>query len=265
MTEEVGAAPAEGQAAPEGGAVTSWTDGFNDDMKGYIETKGFADAGALAESYQNLEKLRGVPAEQLLTLPADMSDLEAMAPVYSKMGRPDTPEAYTNVMGEGMNDDVFKSVAETAHKLGLGDGQFQGLQQIMQEQSVQVKEQMDADSAASFDAWKAEKPEDFNNSARLLANLGMDDAAVEGLLSGDKTAMYDMLSKVAARSSEGDVVHGEQPTQEGFNISPQAAKSKVAALMADETFMKAYTSDNRLVRQPAIDRMSKLQEVAAKA
>jgi hypothetical protein len=264
MTEEV-AAPVEGQAAPVEGAVTSWTDGFNDDMKGYIEKKGFADAGALAESYQNLEKLRGVPAEQLLQLPADMSDLEAMSPVYSKMGRPDAPDGYTNVLGEGFNDEVFKSVAETAHQLGLGDGQFQGLQQIMQEQSTHLKEQMDAESAAAFDAWKSDKPEDFNNSARLLANLDMDESAVESLLNGDKTAMYDMLAKIAARSSEGDVVHGEQPKSEGFGMSPQAAKAKVQELMADETFMKNYTSDNRLVRQPAIERMSKLQEIAANA
>lgn len=262
MAEVEGAAPVEGQAAPVDGAV-SWTDGFNDEMKGYIETKGFADAGALAESYQNLEKLRGVPAEQLLTLPADMSDLEAMSPVYTKLGRPEAAEGYTNVLGDSFNGDVFKSIAETAHQLGLGDGQFQGLQQIMQDQSIQMKEQMDADSAASFDAWKAEKPEDFNNSARLLANLGMDEAGVEGVLSGDKTAMYDMLAKIAARSSEGDAVHGEQPKSEGFGMSPAAAKAKVRELMADKTFMDSYTSDNKMVRQPAIDRMSKLQELAA--
>ena len=263
MTEETGAAP-EGQAAPDAGAVTSWTEGFSDEMKGYVETKGFADAGALASSYQNLEKLRGVPEERLLSLPADMSDLEAMSPVYTKLGRPDEAAGYTNVLGEGFNDDVFKSIAETAHQLGLGDGQFQGLQQIMQEQSVQLKETMDAESAASFDAWKAEKPDDFQNSARLLANLGMNDEAVEGVLNGDKTAVYDMLSKIAARSSEGDAVHGEQPKGEGFGMSPAAASAKIDELMADETFMKQYRSDNTKVRQPAIDRMSKLHEIKAR-
>lgn len=262
MTEETGAALETGQAASEAGAV-GWTEGFSDEMKGYMETKGFADAGALANSYQSLEKLRGVPEERLLSLPADMSDLEAMSPVYTKLGRPDEAGGYTNVLGDGFNDEVFKSISERAHQVGLGDGQFQALQEIMSEQSTQLKEQMDADSAASFDAWKAEKPEDFQNSARLLSNLGMDEAAVEGVLSGDKTAVYDMLAKIAARSSEGDVVHGEQPKGENFGMSPAAATSKINELMADKTFMDSYTSGNKMVRQSAIDRMSKLHEIKA--
>lgn len=272
MTDDVTAAPADGgQAAPapetgQGAASGNWLDGFeNPDLKGYIETKGFQSPGALAESYQNLEKLRGVPAENLINFPDNTSDREAMMPVYAKMGMPETADKYTNTLGDGFDAEVFKSVSERAHQLGLGDGQFQGLQQIMVEQSQQMVEAQEAQAAEAFDQWKSGNADGFNNAARLMANVGMDEAGLEALLAGDKASMYDFLAKVAGRSAEGQVIQGEPVQAEGFSMSPSAAKAKVSELMADSDFMKQYTSDNKKVRQPAIDRMMKLNEIAARA
>lgn len=268
MSDDVTAAPESGQAAPApepGQGAASWMEGFDDDLRGYVETKGFKDPAALAESYQNLEKLRGVPAESLMQWPSDPSDREAMLPVYAKMGMPETADKYTNVLGDGFDDEVFKSVAEQAHALGLGDGQFQGLQQIMAEQSQAVMEQQENEAAEAFDNWKSGNEEGFNNAARLMADVGMTEESLEGLLAGDKSAMYDFLAKVAARTGEAQVIHGDPPQGEGFSMSPSAAKQKVSELMADEEFMKQYTSASKKVRQPAIDRMMKLQEIAARA
>ncbi len=267
MTDEGQAAPIEGQAAPASDAQAAiWTDGFSDDLSGYVETKGFKDAGSLAESYRNLEKLRGVPAEQLLQIPADQSDREAMLPVYAKMGMPDEAGGYTNVLGEDFNDDAFKGIAARAHELGLGDGQFQGLQQIVAEQVASQQEAMDTASADSFDAWKSGNADGFNNAARLMADVNMTEDKLETLLSGDKTGMYDFLATIAQKVGDAQVIQGE-PSQGdgGFTMSPSAAKTKVASLMADSDFMKQYTSENKNVRQPAIDRMMKLQEAAARA
>lgn len=267
MTDDV-AAPEPGQAAPApepGQGAASWMEGFNDDLKGYVETKGFKDPAALAESYKNLEKLRGVPAERLVQWPADPSDREAMLPVYAKMGMPESPDKYTNVLGDGFNDDVFKAVAQQAHALGLGDGQFQGLQQIMAEQSQAVLEAQETQAAEAFDQWKSSNTEGFNNAARLMADVGMTEESLEGLLAGDKAQLYDFLAKVAARTGEAQVIQGEPAQAEGFSMSPSAAKQKVQELMADDDFMKQYTSDNKKVRQVAIDRMMKLQEIAARA
>lgn len=270
MTDDVTAAPADGgQAAPApetGQGAASFLDSFTDpDMRGFIENKGFGDAAALADGYRNLEKLRGVPAENLLNFPADTSDREAMMPVYAKMGMPETADQYTNTLGDGFDSEVFKSVSERAHQLGLGDGQFQGLQQIMAEQSQQMVEAQETQAAEAFDQWKSGNADGFNNAARLMANVGMDEAGLEALLAGDKASMYDFLAKVAGRSAEGQVIQGEPAQAEGFSMSPSAAKAKVAELMGDSDFMKQYTSENKKVRQPAIDRMMKLNEIAARA
>lgn len=261
MSEET-AAPGEGQAASAAPAA-KWTDALPEEMRGYVETKGFKDTTALLTSYQNLEKLRGVPEDRLLKLPEKM-DADALAPIFDKLGRPDAPEKYTRALGEGFDDGVFKAVASEAHKLGLTDAQFAGMQKAMGAQAQALQEATDTAAAAAFDAWKASNEEGFNNAAKVMATVGMDEAGLEALLSGDKTALYGFLAKVAARSAEGKVIHGDQPGAGAFGMSPAAAKQKVAELYADEAFMKQYTSTNAAVRQVAIDRMSALQQIAVK-
>ena len=264
MSEEATPAPDEGQAPPSGEVAPSWTEGFSDEMRGYIETKGFSDPAALATSYQNLEKLRGVPEERLVQLPADMSDLEAMAPVYSKMGRPETADAYTNVLGEGFDTDTFKAITERAHMLGMGDGQLQGMQEAISEIATKTQEAQDAEADEQFSAWKESNEDGYQNAARVMAAVGLKEGDIAALLNGDKTAIYDFAAKVGARSAEGDVVHGQQPTGDtGFGMSKAVAQSKISELFQDKAFTDAYYSTNKAIRQPAINRMIELQKTAS--
>ena len=256
MTDQV-AAPAEGQAAPE-----SWAAALPDELRGYVETKGFKEPAAIVESYRNLEKLRGVPESRLLKLPEKMDDAEALGPVYDRLGRPASADKYTKAI-ESMDDTVFKGIATEAHKLGLNDAQFAGLQKITGGLAQQLAETQEAEAAKAFDAWKGQNPEGFNNAARVVAGLGIKEDQLAGILAGDKVAMYDFLAKVAARSQEGQVIQGEQPGN-SFNLSPDGAKAKIAELLGDKDFMAQYTNRSAAIRQPAIDRMSKLQEAASR-
>lgn len=257
---EVTAAPVEGQAAP---VAPSWTESLPEEMRGYVETKGFKDPVAVLTSYQNLEKLRGVPEDRLLKLPETM-DAAALAPIYDKLGRPADAEKYSRALPEGFDDGVFKAAATEAHKLGLSDAQFTGLQKIMAEQATGLATAQEDQASKAFDQWKATNADGFNAAARVMASVGMDEAGLANLLAGDKTAMYGFLAKVAARSAEGQIIHGDQPGAGEFGMSPAAAKQKISDLFADKAFMEQYTSSNSLVRKPAIDRMSKLNEIAAR-
>lgn len=262
MSEEA-AAPEPGQAAPAPAEATAdWTSGFDDEMRGYIENKGFKEPTDLANGYRNLEKLRGVPAENLLQIPSDPTDREAMLPVYAKLGMPEQADQYTRVLGDDFNSDVYNSLTEQAHMLGLGDGQFQGLQQTFAEQAQAVMEQQEAQAVEQFDQWQSSNPDGFQAAARAMAEVGMNEEQVEGVLNGDKTALYDFLAKVGARTGESTIVQGDD-TSSGFNMSPAAAQAKIAELMADDTFMRQYTSPTKNVREVAIKRMEKLQEIAA--
>lgn len=265
MSEET-AAPVEGQAAPPPEAATpaaepqNWAASLPDEYKGYVENKGWKDPSDLLHSYQNLEKLRGVPEDKILRWPDDPKKEGAMDPIYSKIGRPETPDKYTNVLGDGFDPASFKVIAESAHLLGLGDGQFQGLQQIVAEQSQAALAAQEAANVERFDAWAASNPDGVANAGRVLGELGMTEDQVAAMLSGDKTAIYDFAAKVGARTSEAPVIQGQGAGE--FAVTPTAAKAKIAELMSDKDFMAQYTNSSAKIRQPAIDRMMKLHEQA---
>jgi hypothetical protein len=262
MTEET-AAPVEGQAAEtEAPAVTSWLEGFDADARGYVETKGFKEPADLLNSYRNLEKLRGVPAERLIKLPEKMDDAEAMGEVFDRLGRPEAADKYTRALGDEFNDDVFKGIASEAHKLGLTDAQFAGMQQATAQFAAKVQEAQDAQIASEFDEWKGKNADGFNAAARAMAQAGVSEEQLEGILTGNKAALYDFLAKVGAGLNEAPVTQGDNPPA-GFEMTPAAAKSKIQELMADEAFMKQYLSTNQKVRAPAIARMEALQKAAA--
>jgi len=270
MSDDPAPAPDAGQgnptpapaAAPE--TAVGWSDGFqNADLKGYVETKGFADAEALANSYQNLEKLRGVPADQLLQLPKDMTNREEMSPIYAKLGMPETVDGYQRVLPDTFDTGVYDSLANQAHQLGLGDGQFQGLQQTFSEQAEAMIQQQEDTAVAEFDAWKSGNSEGFTAAARVMSEVGMTETELEGVLNGDKASLYDFLAKVGGRTSESTIVQGDDPGGSAFSMSPSAAKTKIAELMGDDAFMKNYTSPSKDVRMAAIARMEELQKLAS--
>lgn len=265
MTDQVTdtAAPEDGQAAPETGAVTSWTDGLPDDARGYVENKGWKGPQDLLSSYQNLEKLRGVPENKLLRMPDDPAAKGAMDPIYKVLGRPETPDLYTNALGDGFDAETFKAAAAKAHELGISDKAFAGMQEVMAEQAAAVSTRQEESAAAAFDQWKASNPDGYNNAARVMGELGMVEDQIAAMLAGDKTAIYDFAAKVGARTAEKPIVHGGDKA-DGFTHTPASARAKVAELMADEAFMKQYLHDSPAIRQPAIERVMKLQEAASK-
>lgn len=250
-------------AAPEStqAEATSWLDTLGD-HKGYVENKGWKDPATVVESYRNLEKLRGVPQERLLTLPEDMTADGALDPVFDRLGRPEAAEKYTNALGEKFADDTFKAAAAQAHKLGLSDKQFAGMQEWLKGTTTGLEQQRQAEIDASFNDWSEANPAALKNVQRLTAAVGVDAATMDAALQGDKAKLFDMLGKVASRMSEGQVVQGDGDPEIG--LSPQAAQAKINQLLADKTFTEGYFSTNAKVRGPYMARMDKLQQIAAK-
>lgn len=264
MSEPEPTPPAEPAATPPADPTpptTGWSDGLPDDMKGYVENKGWKDPNDMLASYQNLEKLRGVPETQLLRLPDDPAAEGAMDPIYARLGRPETPDAYTNVIGDNIPGEAFGEISQAAHAAGLTDGQYQIMQRTMGELSGKMAEAQEAESVAAFDQWKSANPDGFANAARVMAEVGMTEEGISGLLSGDKTALYDFAAKIGARTAEAPVIQGDGSGD--MAMSPAAARSRIAEKMNDDTFMDRYLSGNPRVRQPALEEMERLQKMAA--
>jgi len=263
MAEEEAAPVEPGQAAPTPAepaapAENGWLGEMPDDMKGYVENKGWKTPGDILNSYQNLEKLRGVPEDKLVRLPDDPQAEGAFDPVYTALGRPESADQYTNALGDEFDTETFKAISEAAHIAGLGDGQFQMMQKTVQEVSNGILEKQEEASVAQFDAWKDANPDGYANAARVMAEVGMTEEGVAGLLSGDKTAIYDFAAKIGARTSEQPVIQGDG--NPALSMTPGAATAKIAELMNNKDFMDQYTSPNPKIRQPAIDRMEALHK-----
>ena len=110
-----------GSTTPAAGSVpasTDWTNGFNEDLKGYTTSKGFKDPSAVVDSYRNLEKLIGVK-EKLLQVPDDLGSKD-MDAVWNRLGRPEKAEGYSF---KGADEGFDKWAKESFHKAGLTTNQ----------------------------------------------------------------------------------------------------------------------------------------------
>ena len=70
-----------------------WTAGLDADTAGYVQNKGWGTVPDVVTSYRNLEKLLGVPKDQIIQLPK-AEDKEAWGQVFNRLGRPEDPKNY---------------------------------------------------------------------------------------------------------------------------------------------------------------------------
>jgi post-segregation antitoxin (ccd killing protein) len=251
---------AEPQATPGEGDAPTFLDSFEGDDRGFVENKGWKGAGDLLKSYRGLESIHGTPEDRIVKLPDDPNAEGAMDDVWTKLGRPESADKYTKAVGDDFQEEVFKKISETAFKNGITDTAFKALQEDMTGIATAVMEAEDERSATAFDEWKGQNAEGFQNAARLMANVGVNEDQLEGILSGDKAKLYDFLANVAKRSAEGKPIDGETKVQD-FAMSPEAARAKRSELLSNKDFMERYTHTSQNVREPAMKEMEALTKI----
>lgn len=88
----------------------------------------FKSANDLAKSYMNLEKMLG---GDKLSIPKDPNDEAAWAPVYSRLGRPESADKYDVKINlpEQLNvpKETFDALKTRAYSLGMSTKQLQGI------------------------------------------------------------------------------------------------------------------------------------------
>jgi hypothetical protein len=140
----------------------AWYGTFDDELKGYIQNKGWDDPMKAVKSYQELEKFRGANEDQLLKLPSDPAAEGAYDEIWNKLGRPSDAKEY-KVEFEGdikVDDERLSKYADVAHKVGLTQSQFEALAKVDAEymgaiQSAQL-EQVQQKQEQEYQALRAE-------------------------------------------------------------------------------------------------------------
>lgn len=254
---------------PTGTANTGgpeWYATFNDDTKGYVQSKGFKDPGAVVESYRNLEKLMGAPSERIIKLPEKFDDPNVMGPIYDKLGRPQKPEEYGLVTPKEGGDAEFTSAAAKAfYEQGLSRQQATKLTEWwnglvasrVQAISTAKENAFNQESTKLKAEWGAAHEQNVDIGKKAAATFGITKEQIDGIekvlgFAGTMKLFHNIGSKLGEHS----YVDGNGGSQMGGKLTPEQAKYKLGQLSKDTDWVRRYTNGDTAAREE----MEKLQK-----
>lgn len=243
-----------GDAAPP----ASWTQGFNDELKGYVELKGFKDPASVVESYRNFEKLRGAPQERILTLP-EKEDDPAWNDVWNKLGRPATPKDYKfNVPKENGDEKFAEWAQETMHKLNIPRKQAEALVEKwnefagskLTEQRTASEAQVLKESNDLKKEWGQAYDQNVQMGRQAVKAFGFDQPTLEKLESAMGFAgLMKFAHSLQTKIGEDSFVNGNAPNNGSGKMTPGQAKARISMLKNDPDFTKRYINGEAGPRQ----------------
>lgn len=261
-----GGQPGAGGAGGEGGQP--WFAGIQDEgLRGYVQTKGFKDPAALAESYRNLEKLQGVPQDRLLKLPEKPDD-PAWNDVFGRLGKPADPKGY-ELKFEG-DPSFAERFAGVFHEANLTKAQaaklneaWNGYVNELIQQDEQARKERDA---AEMQELRQKWGQQFDANAELGRRAGrefglseQEFAAISSALGSGKT--LELFQRIGSKLGEAAPFNpqGGNGGGSGFGITPEAAKARIQALTADKEWAARYLNGGAAEKAE----MERLQKIAA--
>jgi len=272
MTDQAPAATgqpdAQGQAKP-------WydVDGATDELKGYVQNKGWDNPVKALTAYQNLEKYHGVPAEQIIKLPKDGEPMDA---VYNRLGRPESADKYEiKLEGVQLDEARLGGFKEIAHKIGLNQSQVKALAEFdagylsktMEGFQTQRMEQQKAEETELRREWGPvfeERSELGRRAVRAFAPEGQDKAEfldkIEGAI-GTK-AMLKMFAKIGEGLGEAKIIDsggGDRP----FGYTVEQAKADRQTLMSELKGDKTRLDNYNKGVGTDVEKMNRLNKIIA--
>lgn len=251
----------ESEAAPAeiGQAKQFWFDSAPDEIKGYIQNKGWDDPIKAVTSYQELEKFRGASEDQLIKLPKGD---EPWDNVWDKLGRPESPDKYELDLGEGtqIDDARFNMIKEVAHKAGLNPQQLQMLaeadsayaHEFMENYKQEKIRQSENELADLEKQWGKKAFDERTELARRAVRRGMPEGAdSDAMLNAIEDAigsanMIKLFSNLAenSRSTEDKIPEGDGDRPFGYTKEQAAADKKALMfeIQADPSRLAAYNN-----------------------
>ena len=179
-------------------------------------------------------------------MPKGDDDVEGWNKLYTKLGRPETPEGYGIKAAEGQDPTLANAAASKFHELGLTEKQGQALTNWWAEQSQGLLDAQSAAQAQSAEQAIAELKNEWGNKydenvelgRRAAREYGLDADAlgkIEGAL-GTK-GLLDLMAKIGRGQGEAEFI-GQGKTS--FGMSPEAARARIQALKGDAEWTGRY-------------------------
>lgn len=281
---EAGAAPAgsSSSAAPAGangqpGAAQpdafNWqTLGLDAEANTLVTERQWKHPNDVIKSYRNLEKLTGVPADQIIKLPKG-DDPKAWNEVYTRLGRPATAAEYKLPVPEGQDGSFAKTAADWFHEAGVTQAgatrlaskwnEFQASQQKQQADQVALRDTEQVNALKS--EWGANYDRLAGQVDKAAETFGMKPEQLAALkqVMGPKDAMQ-FLQKIGSKLGVEDNQFHDGAGPQGFNnMSPEQAQAEITRLQKDKLFAQEFNSADPRVKSEARQRMARLSVIAA--
>lgn len=257
MTDQNGSA-AGGQPGADGGAGANTAPWYGadagDEIKGFVETKGWNGPGDAIKSYRNLEQMLGADkAGRGFVWPKDDADTEGWNGLYAKLGRPESADGYKLPVPEGASPEFSKAIAPVMHQLGLSTKQAEGLaafvNQYETEQAAKYETERQAKVDSDLAAFKTELGAAYDKTVELAkraaGSFGVKAEQFAGLeeVLGLKGTV-ELFAAIGAKIGEDTFVGGD-PTKSG-ELSAAAAKQRFEQLKGDQAWMAKLMSGDRV-------------------
>lgn len=254
-----GAAGAGPSGAPAGNvpAVSSdWTSGLNNEMRGYVQNKGFKDPGMVLDSYVNLEKLMGGDKNTLLRIP-QKADAPEWADVYTKLGRPASAHEYgiNPVDDSPMAKSTTDWAKNTFHELGLSRRQGETLvakwtdlnQKVMAEQKASYAATIEAEDKALRKEWGMAYDQNIQIAKKGMVMFGISPQMIDNLERAmGFSATLKFMQNLGSKVGEDKFFSGVQAPGA---LTPEAARDRISALRKDNDFVRRYAAGDASAKE----------------
>jgi len=243
-----------------------WFSGFkNEGLKETVAR--FKTAEDMAESYQNLEKMKGVPENRLLRLPEKMEGPEARA-IFERLGAPKEPKGYEIPRDPKAVDPAFADWAESVfHEAGITKSQGLALvgkynERLTREMQDSIKQRETLNAQADENlkkTWGASYDQNINIVKQGAKILGLDDKTLNIMeaLQG-REVLFKNLQKIGVSLAESNFETGDG-NQQPTTMTAEQAQAEMKALMSDQKFIKKFNRGDK----ESIERWTKLNQIAA--
>lgn len=230
----------------------SWYGGFPEEIRGFVENKGWKDPADAITSYINMEKYLGADkAGRGVVLPKQDAAPEEWNSLYDRLGRPKSPDEYGIQPPPGDTGEFAKEASEMFHKAGLTAQQAQQLATWYQEKSGMMLElqqsQMMQNSEAEISQLQQEWGKDYDANLeagrRAARQFGVNQEMLQKVENAIGTKeMLKFFAQIGKSMGEDNFVEGKPSGS--FGMSPEAARVRITQLKQDPDWTAKYLSGN---------------------
>jgi len=226
--------PSEPTATETPTTEVSWRDSLPDDLKGNTSLEKFSDVSTLAKSYINAESMIG---KDKMVVPGVNTTEDEWNDIYTKLGRPSTPDEYNLELaleeGEVVDDQLFASFKDAAHKHGLSPQQAQGILDYYNNISTQTLNEQNNASVLAQEQSSRELREEwgrsYDDNLAKASQIGKqylgEDAfqlqMADGSMLGDNATLIKGLAKLAMVMSEDTLVGDKDSVTSNAGVEDQ--------------------------------------------